>query len=133
MFSIYIYTSIIIPSKIKNVRNGRRTSSQENQVAPALQNRFKTQVQNKMYIIFIKKIIETLVTSHSNAPKQYTFVLPAFCIAIIISAIIEITKYKYAGVHKLRKPTAIISYIPKLKIGYSHYIHNLVQLVDYLE
>lgn len=51
------------------------------------------------------KIIGVLDTSQLNDPKQYILVLPIFCINITTNAMLEITKYTYAGVHKFRNPT----------------------------
>jgi hypothetical protein len=51
------------PIKINNKIKGNRTKNQAIPGAPALHIRFNTHVQNKTYIILIKKIIVVLVTS----------------------------------------------------------------------
>tara|TARA_B100000123_G_C25578566_1_gene361634 strand:- start:70 stop:225 length:156 start_codon:yes stop_codon:yes gene_type:complete len=50
--------------------NGNKTKNQAMLVAPALHIRFNIQVQNKMYIILIRKITDVLVTSQEKSPKQ---------------------------------------------------------------
>ena len=45
---IEVYAISIIANKRKKRRNGSKTNIHENQLAPARQNRFKIQVQNKI-------------------------------------------------------------------------------------
>ena len=69
---------IINNSKIKNKMNGSKTKNHATFVAPDLQIKFKIQVQNTIYNIFIANIIVTLGTSQDNEPKQYILRVPIF-------------------------------------------------------
>lgn len=104
-YKINYIPSIIIASTKNNIINGSNTNNQANAVAPPRQIMFSNQVQNKTYINLITKIILVFVTSQLYDPKQYILVLPIFCINITTNAMLEITKYTYAGVHKFRNPT----------------------------
>jgi hypothetical protein len=58
---------------------------------------------------------------HWYGPKQYAEWFPKFCSPMTIMEITEITKYMYAGVHKLRNPTrAIIVYVIKYTYIFIH-------------
>jgi hypothetical protein len=84
---------------------GNNTKNQAKVVAPPRHITFSNHVQNKTYIILIKKIMLVLDTSQLYEPKQYKFTFPIFCKNITANAILEITKYTYAGVHKSFNPT----------------------------
>jgi len=97
--------SIIVAIAKNNKTNGSNTNNQANAVAPPRQITFNNQVQNKMYISLMTKIILVFETSQLYDPKQYILLLPMFCINITTNAMLEINKYTYAGVHKSLNPT----------------------------
>ena len=72
--------------------NGNKTKNQAMLVAPALHIRFKIHVQNTTYNIFITKIKDVFGTSHDCEPKQYTLVLPKFCVIATNKKTIDIIK-----------------------------------------
>jgi hypothetical protein len=97
--------NIIIPIIKNNSNIGNNTNTHANAVAPPRQMIFNNHVQNNMYTSLMTKTIVVFETSQVYDPKQYIFVFPIFCINITINAIIEITRYTYAGVHRFLNPT----------------------------
>jgi hypothetical protein len=57
---------------------GNSNNSHAILVHPDLHIKFNIHVQNRIYTNLTKKIAVTFVTSHSYAPKQYTFILFRF-------------------------------------------------------
>jgi len=93
MVRVY-YTDWIIIDKInKNIsRNGNKTNIHAMFVEPDLHIKFKIQVQNNIYISFTTNTNVVLVTSQLKLPRQYTFLLPIFCIDAINTKTSEIAK-----------------------------------------
>jgi len=83
----------IIAKINKNIRmKGNRTIAHAIFVAPVLHIRLRIQVQNNIYNSFTTKIKPVLVTSQLKFPRQYTFLLPKFCIDAMNTKNNEITK-----------------------------------------
>jgi hypothetical protein len=72
--------------------NGINTRAQAIGVAPVLHIKLSIQVQNIIYNNLTVNIRVVLVTSQDRFPRQYTLLLPIFCIDAMSTKKSEITK-----------------------------------------
>ena len=89
---MYDYLNIIARININIKMKGNNTSAHAILVAPVLHIKFSIQVQNNIYNNLIANINVVSVTSQDRFPRQYTVLLPIFCMDAINTKTSEITK-----------------------------------------